>query len=375
MDKNTSVLFLTLKIFSSTGGIEKVCRVAGKALTEICDATMAKLTIYSLHDSKTEAEGNKYFPSQIFRGFNADIKKFIVQSFIKKRGQQNIVLLSHINLLIVGYMIKLFSPGTKLILIAHGIEVWPPLKFRKRMMLKKCDKILAVSNFTREKILEENKFLTNRLVVLNNCLDPFLTAPDLQNCNKLLSKYGLNKEDRIIIAVTRYSNKEKYKGYDHVIRAMANTVQQIPNLHYLLVGKYDAEEKDRIDKLVENFQLNGKIIFTGFVPEEELADHFMLADAFVMPSEKEGFGLVFIEAIFYGLPVVAGNKDGTCDALLNGKLGTLVTPGDIPQLVNVLQMLFSNLANFKPPQNLLMDRFSYSVYKNNLNEILSDFKI
>ena len=72
--------------------------------------------------------------------------------------------------------------------------------------------------------------------------------------------------------------------------------------------------------------LSESVIFTGYVKDEEVAAHFSIADIYIMPSTKEGFGIIFIEAMFYGKPVIAGNKDGSADALQNGTLGILVNP-------------------------------------------------
>ena len=108
------ILFLTLKIFSSTGGIEKMNRVAGKALYE----TGEGLTIFSSHDEKRIE--NKYFPMVIFSAFQGNRKRFAVKS-IQKGIKSKVVILSHINLLTVGYFIKLLSPKTKLVLFAPSL--------------------------------------------------------------------------------------------------------------------------------------------------------------------------------------------------------------------------------------------------------------
>ena len=81
-----------------------------------------------------------------------------------------------------------------------------------------------------------------------------------------------------------------------------------------------------IDTLLKKLDIPDTVVMPGFIPDDELEAHFAMSDMYVMPSRKEGFGIVFIEAMYYGLPVIAGNMDGSVDALLNGELGQLVNP-------------------------------------------------
>jgi glycosyltransferase involved in cell wall biosynthesis len=70
------------------------------------------------------------------------------------------------------------------------------------------------------------------------------------------------------------------------------------------------------------------VVFTGYVPEWEKSDLYRLADAYVMPSRGEGFGIVLLESMACGTPVVASRVDGGCEALRDGELGVLVDPAD-----------------------------------------------
>lgn len=76
--------------------------------------------------------------------------------------------------------------------------------------------------------------------------------------------------------------------------------------------------------------------FAGRVPAEELADHYRLCDVFAMPSTGEGFGIVFLEAMACGKPVIGGTRDAAVDALRHGELGVLVDPEDPVQLRDAL---------------------------------------
>jgi glycosyltransferase involved in cell wall biosynthesis len=364
-----STLFLTLRVFSATGGIEKVNRIVGRSIHGLGLESGNKAKIFSMYDKPIKTD-DKYFPKQIFRGFASNRYKFVHHS-IQQGIKSDIVILSHINLLSIGYSIKLLSPSTKLILITHGIEVWKTFSSFKKKMLQKCDLILPVSQFTKDTMIELNNFPENKFQVLNNCLDPFLPEPVTGDKSvELLNKYGFKKEDKILMTLTRLSSKEKYKGYDHVLVALKNLINNYPELKYLIVGKYDDIEKKRLEKVITELGIEPFVVFAGFVPDEELAEHFNLADVYVMPSKKEGFGIVFIEAMYYGKPVIAGNKDGSVDALNNGKFGLLVNPDNVTDITNAIQKMLDDHESFIPSYEEVMQKFSYPAYKKNLKDIL-----
>jgi len=369
------MLFLTLKIFSATGGIEKVNRIAGKALYEMqTESGKAGFKLYSLHDSNEDNVGNKYFCNSSYIGFNNRRSDFVLKS-IKAGIKSDVVVMSHINLLLVGLFIKIFSPKTKLILIAHGIEVWKAFPTWKKYALKKCDLILPVSKFTKDKMMELNTFPEQLFEILNNCLDPLLPEPlHEEKSTALLNRYGLTKDNIILMTLTRLSAKEKYKGHDKVLHALQNLIIIHPAIRYLLVGKCDEAERQRLDKLIAELGLEGFVIFAGFIPDEEIAAHYNMADIYIMPSKKEGFGIVFIEALYYGKPVIAGNKDGSVDALCNGKFGLLVDPDDQTEITNAINEMIDHQSEYVPDHSLLMERFSYAAYKNNLGEIINSLQ-
>ncbi|MBC7873226.1 MAG: glycosyltransferase family 4 protein, partial [Ferruginibacter sp.] len=361
-------LFLTLRVFSATGGIEKVSRVMGKALQELVSEEKGEsLKVLSMYDNPGDGSSN-YFPASIFQGFGKNKSKFVMEASRQGINAKQVIL-SHGNLLLAGYFIKLFSPKTRLVLIAHGIEVWSSFSFWKRYMLGKCDLVIAVSNFTKARMISVHGFDERKITVLNNCLDPFLQLPLPPAKNSLLLKrYALHPDDIVLITLTRLSYKERYKGYDNVLYAVKGLKEKYPQIRYLLVGKYDELEKTRMDDIITSLGLENNIIFTGFIPDEELAAHYNIADLYIMPSKKEGFGIVFIEAMYYGKPVIAGNKDGSADALANGQFGLLVNPDNRQEIIDAIVKVLSNITCYKPKLEEVLDKFSYPVYKENLRK-------
>ena len=99
-----------------------------------------------------------------------------------------------------------------------------------------------------------------------------------------------------------------------------------PELTYLLVG--DGGDRKRLEEKAESLGVDDMVVFTGRISEETKADHYRLADAYVMPSRWEGFGFVVIEALACGIPVIASKLDGTAEAVRGGELGLIVDPDD-----------------------------------------------
>ena len=373
--KNTlvskKILFLTLRTFSITGGIEKVSKVAGKAMNDIAGEDGHRLQVCSMYDAQHQVD-EKYIPAKIFTGYRIKKLKFIRKCVQKGLGQ-DIVIISHINLLLAGFLVKLLSPGTKLILIAHGIEVWQPFKGYRKYMMDKCDEVLTVSEYTKNVMQKNNHFPGVKYTVLNNCLDPYLQPPATGAKDpELMKRYHLKNDDKVLMTLTRLAAREQYKGYDIVIESLPLLHQTQPDLKYLVVGRYDNNEKMRLDELIREKGLQDHIIFTGFIEDEDMAAHFNLADIYIMPSTKEGFGIVFIEAMYYHKPVIAGNQDGSVDALLNGKLGLLINPHSKEEVITAIKDMLAAPENFLPDHKLLMDHFSYPVYKEKWRKVLEE---
>jgi phosphatidylinositol alpha-1,6-mannosyltransferase len=325
------ITLFSLQTFSATGGIQKMTRTLAHSLQTICVKNNWDFKLTSLYDADTDLMP-QYLPRENFRGFNRQKVAFILNTLLAFK-KPDVIILSHINLALVGLLIKLISPKTKIWLIAHGIEVWRPVSFHKRMLLKKCSKVICVSNFTKAQMYKWHKTDPEKCVVLNNALDPFMKLPEtFEKPAYLLKRHGLTSANPVVFTLTRLASTELYKGHDSVLKAIAKLKLKFPGIKYILAGKYDEWEGARVKHLIADHGITEQVILTGFIKEEELPDYFLTADVFVLPSKKEGFGIVFIEALACGLPVICGNADGSIDAIRNGDLGTTINPDNNNEL-------------------------------------------
>lgn len=329
------VILFTLQTFSTTGGIQKMTRTLGRSLYKLSQTNQWNFELWSAYD-KQEDLMEQYLPQPGFKGFGANRVSFVLKA-ISHSVKPDVIILSHINLSIIGLIIKLVNPNCEVWLIAHGIEVWRELSPVKKYLLKKCDKVICVSNFTKNQMIKRHNVSERTCRVLNNAIDPFMKLPFISHKPAyLISRYLLENSSPIIFTLTRLASTEQYKGYELVIKAVSNLKIQFPNIKYILSGKYDEKEYLRINKLIAELKVRDHVILTGFIDEDELADHFLMADLFVLPSRKEGFGIVFIEALACGLPVICGNADGSIDAIRNGELGSAVNADDPDELIKCI---------------------------------------
>jgi len=338
-------LFIYLSAFSNTGGIEKVNKLIIKSF-KLEMGNQAIANSYGLHDNHLDA---RYTMPYSFKGFSGERLKFLYQ-LSKEAKSYNKLIVGHINLAPAVFLMRIFNKNLQIILMAHGIEVWGPQKSFKRWLLNNANQIISVSNFTKQKIMEESGISHSKITVLKNALDPYFKIPDLQKTLPYLKKrYGIEKGEQIILTITRMSSAEQYKGYDLVLEAIASMdVQSKKNIKYILAGKADNVEYDRVSTLIEKHALTNNVIRPGFIADHELQDHFQLANLFVMPSKMEGFGIVLIEAFASATQVIAGNGDGSREALQNGRYGQLVDTNNTQLLQLAIQ---NNLLAASQPYN------------------------
>jgi len=253
--------------------------------------------------------------------------KFIKAALASTSGKFDFIICGHINILPLAAILNL-KWRAPMALMVYGIDVWQsPYRSAKRW-LKKVAAVWSISEITTERMMEWSGVEKSRFQQLPNAihLDRYALA---EKSPDLLSRYGL-QDKKILMTLARLPSAERYKGVDEVLEAMPALLQSEPTLSYLVVG--DGNDRPRLQEKAGNLGLQNHVVFTGFIDEAEKADHFRLADVFVMPGRGEGFGFVFLEALACGVPVVGSQLDGSREALLHGQLGELVDPTD-PQSV------------------------------------------
>ena len=137
-----------------------------------------------------------------------------------------------------------------------------------------------------------------------------------------------------------------------------------------MVGPYTDDEKEFVETLASKLGLSDRLIITGYLSDEEIIKIFNIADVFILPSTKEGFGYVFVEALYFGVPVIAGNEDGAAEALCNGKFGVMVDVSDYNAIESAITDVLSGKNKHIVNRQDLLSQFDYSNYKSKLCDLV-----
>ncbi|MCP5560748.1 MAG: glycosyltransferase [Verrucomicrobiaceae bacterium] len=230
----------------------------------------------------------------------------------------------------------------------YGIDVWTPLSPAIQSALQESAILFSISDYTTQQAVAAQELDSKRV---DNFPCTFATTRYIPGPKPpdLLERYDLHPEQPILLTISRLAASEQYKGHEQVLQALPSVAKTFPDVRYLIGGTGDYA--DALKQRSRELGVADHVIFAGFIPNDELAAHYQLCDAFVMPSRGEGFGIVFLEAMGCGKPVIGGNQDGSVDALDGGRLGVLVDPLNIEELAESISQILAKTH----PNRLLFD--------------------
>ncbi|MDE2483911.1 MAG: glycosyltransferase family 4 protein [candidate division NC10 bacterium] len=218
--------------------------------------------------------------------------------------------------------------------VVHARSEMVPRKFRK-LRLQWANLLIAVSEGVRRKAIQGG-LCREQVVTVYSGID-VARAKAVGNGQKIRREYGIAPETLVIGCVANISPK---KGYDVLIRAVAKARREIPDLACLILGADDRGLRSGLERLGESLDLGGRLRFAGF--QEDVFPYLDAMDLFVLASVDEGFGIVLLEAMASGKPVVATTVDGPPEVVEDARTGLLVPPGDTDALAKALVELLKD---------------------------------
>lgn len=365
-------------LFNSKGGIQVYSAFFIEALQSIYPDL--KYDIFLKHDTHFSTNYLHQCNAQLhFSGaWPLSLRTFAFATKLIGKGlwqRPNLVITTHLNFTVAAYWLKRLF-GIPYWTVAHGVEAWDIQRPALQTALHHADRILAVSGYTRDRLLKEQNLDPSKISILPNTFNSsrFKIADKPAH---LLERYGLKPEQSIILTVNRLALSESYKGYNKVLEALPQIRQIIPNVRYIIVGKGDA--RPQIEQLIHQHQLQDCVTLAGFIPDSELCDYYNLCDVFAMPSRLEGFGIVYLEALACGKPALGGNQDGASDALCQGDLGALVAPDDVDAIAKTIIQICTHTyprpIMYRPEilRQKVIDIYGFEHFKHTLFKYLEEF--
>ena len=269
----------------------------------------------------------------------------------------------------------------KLVITCHGAEITRHKDSVNTMnqmggVLKGADQLIAVSNFTKEKAIEYTNVPSDKITVVPN-------GVDLAKMNVIIkdsARKKINFEEGCFYALT-VSRVDSRKGHEHVLNAIPNIVKKYPFFRYVIVG--NGPEKERLQTICSDLEIESFVTFAGYVESELLDYYYSAADLFVMintmkdDKDFEGFGLVFAEAGYYGLPLIGGDNAGPKEVIINGESGFLIND-DVNSIVDSVSELISNSELYKKlgttARTLTLNKFNVEYMVEKTEALLGSLK-
>ncbi|MEH7252211.1 glycosyltransferase family 4 protein [Neobacillus niacini] len=230
--------------------------------------------------------------------------------------------------------VRLAMPKTKIVLVLQStLFMSRPHIGKEELMLclEVADAIIVNSHFLKNHMVKEtlcssSKITVNHLGVDVDQFQPKWHQESKVNVARLKKEWGVT-DRKVLLFVGRLIEK---KGVHHILKAMPALIKVDPSIMFFIAGSSLAPTSEtrayeaQLQELAE--KVKGHVIFNPFITHDEIHTWFQMADLLLVPSVAEPFGLVNVEAMAVGTPVIATNSGGIPEIIEHGKTGILIHP-------------------------------------------------
>ena len=250
-----------------------------------------------------------------------------------RRWQPDLVIFTHVNLARLGPLLPLLGIRAPYAIGALGVEMWSRVDWTRRRALLRAANVFSISSYTRNKVHTLQGIPLGRCSTLHLALeDHWRVAARARTRDSILAQRPEESRGVSLLSVCRLEEDARDKGVDWVLTALAQLAPTHPTLGYTIVG--DGNDRSRLEDMAIALGIGERVLFTGSVGHDGLLDAYRDCDLFVLPSRREGFGLVFLEAMAFRKPIIAVASRGTLDVVTSGKEGLLIeTSADLARAI------------------------------------------
>jgi phosphatidyl-myo-inositol dimannoside synthase len=323
---------------NTAGGIQRAGRHLALVLSEFASAKKMEYRFLSLNDSQELHRmqvGDREF---VFTGAARGKARFAASALKAARRKPQLVVAAHPNFAPVIRSMQVIAPRMKSIVCAHGVEVWEPLSRMRRRSLQRASLVLAPSRSTIDYVISAQGVAQEKVRVLPWALDPDFEIREAANATASLPAEF--PKGRVILSVGRWESTERYKGMDTLIQAMPRLLLRWPDLQLVLIGT--GNDQQWLVNLARDSGVQRHVHFLSGISYAEISACYAAAELFALPSRGEGFGLVYLEAMARGKPVIGGAHGGAPEVVQDGVTGYVVQHGDPVQLATSIDALLCN---------------------------------
>ena len=350
---------LAPELFTGGGGIPRILRLYLKAMCELAGGG-DQVRFLSLNDSTVDsADLQRYAGSRLVEWEACSRQKVPFMRGALRMGRvSDRIVCGHVAQLPLAMAAAMLNSRGRYFLVAHGIEVWRQFTLLERMALRRAHCVWCVSEYTRGQLLEHCRLPEGKTAVIPNALDPYMVP---------LVPPAAAPREPVILTISRLSVEDGYKGLNHLIDAMPAVLTRVPGARLRIVGRGNALSS--LQARARRNNLAQAVEFPGFRSDRELGEDFANCRIFALPSEKEGFGLVYLEAMANGRPCLGARSGGTPE-VIDSESGTLVEYGDVPGIASAMVTMLGRDWPIGP----ILERartFSYLRFKERLASLIS----
>ncbi len=342
------MLFACVGLSRGSGGVAQLSRQAVAVLDDLHRAGEIRLQIRVLEDAAPAAGDALFAPGRApcdVRWFAGSRWRFSMDLLAQ---HPDLLLFDHVGLgRVVAWLGRPF--GLRYMAFIHGVEIWKADRNDYLRTARRASRLIANSSYTASRARQHCPDLPEIRICWPGRDELRREAPDVSIPAGRIGPHAL-------LIVGRLDAQQRHKGHDHLIEAMPMILDRVPDAQLLIVG--DGGDRDRLEGRVRELGLADAVLFPGHLDEAQLQAVYSACAVFAMPSDGDGFGLVFLEAMMHRLPCVGLAGGAAAEIFEDEVSGLLVDREDRTLLADRLSGLLLDA-----PRRARLGASGYEVYR------------